>query len=373
MAAVPSAAKGGASQSPIRWALTASGRCDEFFKVMAKCPTWCFNGANIRLQTALAWMMRDLRWEVPEVLVGRLPPQPSLNYWMDSENAGLEEMPEKTPGAPYPSRCTQQPRPQLSEGEPPPSLSLRRTSRNLGRAPASSNHPRHSCHVPPAFAPSATLEHLPPPLRLEPNCPASVRVTPCPRFPCCLPSPPWHPQSPRGIARPPRPSQRRNQSSLFSLGHLSSAPLKYQGGAFWVILSQKMGRKPLWDPNPWFSKAVAWLQITGWMTQPRTSCPPSEELNRPAVWRARYAVAGGHWASTSGSFLLRPAAGKALKLSHPAQVAPEEVPRERDRGVSSTSLRERDWRQRAARGGTWHQSWKSTWKRSWTDPGKVSK
>lgn len=333
----------------------------------------CFNGTNIRLQTALAWMMRDPRWEAPGAPVGHLPPQPSLNYWMDSENAGLEEMPEKTPGAPSPCRCIQQPQPRLSGEEPPPSLWLQRTSRNLGRAPASSNRPRRSCLAPPAFAPSATLKHPPLPVHPEPNCPASARVTPCPRFPRCLASPPWRPRSLRAIGHPPRSFQRRNQSSLFSLEHLSNAPLKCQESAFWVVLLQKTGRKPLWDQNPWFSKAVAWLETTGWMTRPRTSCPPSEEPSRPAVWRARCAEAGGHWASTSASCLLRPAAGEALKRSHPARVGPEEVPKAGDRGVSWRGLKERGWRRRAARGETWPQSWKSTWKRSWTDPGEESK
>lgn len=312
------------------------------------------------MQTGRAWMMRDLRPEVPGVLDGHPPLQPSLNYWMDSESAGLEEMPETTLGAPSPCPCTQQLQPRLSEEEPRPSLSLQTPSRNLGQAPASSNRPRRSCLVPPAFAPSARLKRLSPPLHLKPNCPASLRATPCLHFPRCLGSPPWRPQSARANARPPWPSQRRNRRSLFSLGHLSSAPLKYQGGAFWVILSQKTGRKPLWDQNPWFSKAVAWLAIAGWMTRPQTSCPPFEELNRPAVWRARCAEAGGHWASTSASSLLRPAAGEAPKQSHPAQVGQEEVPRAGDRGVSLRGLRARDWRRRAARGETWLRSWKST-------------
>lgn len=238
--------------------------------------------------------MRDLRPEVPGVLDGRPPLRPSLSYWMDSESAGLEEMPEKTRAAPSPCQCTQQLPPRRSEEEPRPSLSLRRPSRNLGQAPASSNRPRRSCLVPPASAPSARPKHLSPPLHLKPNRPASVRAAPCPHCPRCLASPPWRPQPAHANASPPWPSQRRNQSSLFSLGHLPSAPLKYRGGAFWVTSSQKTGRKPLWDQNPWFSKAVAWLEITGWRTRPRTSCPPFEELNRPAVWRARCAEAGGH-------------------------------------------------------------------------------
>lgn len=176
------------------------------------------------MQTGLAWMMRDLRPEVPEVLDGHPPLQPSLNYWMDSENAGLEETPEKTLGAPSPCQCTQPPQPRPSEEEPRPSLWLQRPSRNPGQAPASSNRPRRSCPAPPAFAPSARLKRLSPPLHLKPNCPASVRATPCPRSPRCLTSPPWRPRSARANARPPWPSQR-NRSSLFSLGHLSSAPL----------------------------------------------------------------------------------------------------------------------------------------------------
>lgn len=108
------------------------------------------------------------------------------------------------------------------------------------------------------------------------------------------------------------------------------------------------------------------------MTQPLTSCPPSGELSPPAAWRAQSEEAGGCWASTLGSCLLRAAAGKALKQSPPAQVDQEEVPRAEGLDAGLKGHREKDWRRRAVRGETWLQSWRSTWKRRLTEPDEVS-
>lgn len=325
--------------------------------------------------TVLVWilMMRALRLEVLEALVEPRPPQPCLSCWTDFANVELAAMQEMKLAALSPCRFIKQPRPQLSDEEPRPSLSVQRTSRSLGRARASSSRPLRSCLVLPVLAPSVTLRHLLPPPQLEPNSPASTRAIPSPQFPRCHASPPWRLPSPLAIAHPPCLSQRRTLSSPFTLGlPLSSAPLRYQGGAFWAILLQKTEVKPLWVQRPSSSKTAAWLGITGEMTQPLTSFPPSGELSPPAAWLAQSEEAGGRWASTLGSCLLRAAAGKALKQSPPAQVDQEEVPRAGGLDAGLKGHREKDWRRRAVRGETWLQSWRSTWKRRLTEPDEVS-
>lgn len=218
----------------------------------------CYDGEKC-LSTVLAWIlvMRDLQLEIPEVLVEPPPPLLSQSYLTDFGNVELAAIQETMLGVLCPYRFIQQPQPQLSDVEPRLSLSDLRISRNPGQAPASSSRPRHSCHVQPVLAPLGTLRHL---LTLQPesNTLASTQVSHCVRFLLCPTTLPWRPQLPLTIGHPPWPFQRRNQSNPFSLGFpLSNAPLKYQGGAFWVILSQRMEMKPIWVQNLWSSKTAA--------------------------------------------------------------------------------------------------------------------
>lgn len=169
----------------------------------------------------LAWILRTsaLRLEevVQEVSVEPRPPQPCRSCWTDFVNAEPAAMPEKEPAAPSPCRFIKQLQPQVSDGEPRPSLSAQKTSRSPGPAPASSNRPPRSCLALPVLAPSVMLRHLLPPLQLEPNSLASTPVIPSLRFPRCPASPPWRPPSPLAISLPPCPSQRRTQMNPSAL------------------------------------------------------------------------------------------------------------------------------------------------------------
>lgn len=234
-------------------------------------------------------MTRARRLEALASLAPR-PPRPSPSYWTDSVNVEPAAKRAEMQAAPSPCRFIKQQQPRLSDEERRPSPLAPRTSRSPGRALASSNRPLHSCPVLPALVLSATLRRLLPPLQLDPNCLASAPVI---RFPRCHGSPPWRPPSLRAIAQPPCASQRRVQSNMPTLGtpHCS-ARLRYRGGAFSVISSQRTEAKPLWVQNPWCSKTAAWSATAAETTRPRTSCPPSEELSPAAAWRARSEVAG---------------------------------------------------------------------------------
>lgn len=199
-------------------------------------------------------MTRARRLEALASLEPR-PPRPSPSYWTDSANVEPAAKWAEMQAAPSPCRFIKQQQPRLSDDERRPSRSAPRTSRSPGRAPASSNHPPRSCPVLPALVLSATLRRLLPPLLLDPDCLASA---PAIRFPRCHASPPWRPPSLRASAQPPCASRRRAQSNMPTLGtpH-SSARLRYRGGAFSVISSQKTEVKPLWVRNPWCSKTTA--------------------------------------------------------------------------------------------------------------------
>lgn len=168
---------------------------------------------TVALTTVPAWilMMKVLRLAGPEVPVALRPPRLCPSCWTGFVNAEPAVMQVKTRAAPSPCPSIKQPQPQRSDEEPPPSPSAPATSRSPGPAPASSNRPLRSCLALPALAPSVTLRHRPPPL--QPNCPASARVTPLCLFPRCHTSPP----SPPAIARPPCPFQRRTQSNPSAL------------------------------------------------------------------------------------------------------------------------------------------------------------
>lgn len=157
-------------------------------------------------------MTTALRPEVSELPVELRPPQLCPSCWTDSVNAEPAAMQATEPAAPSPCPFIKQPRPPVSDEEPRRSLSVQRTARSPGPAPASLSRRPRSCLVLPALAPSATLRRPPPPPQLEPNSPGSTRVIPSVRFPRCHASPPWRPPSPLAITLPPCPSRRRTQS-----------------------------------------------------------------------------------------------------------------------------------------------------------------
>lgn len=150
---------------------------------------------------------------VPEVSVEPRPPQPCRSCWTDFVNAELVAMHETEPAALSPCRFIKRPQPQVSDEGHRPSLSVQKTTRSPGPAPASSNRPPRSCLVLPVLAPSAMFRHLLPPLQLQQNSLTSTLVIPSLQFPRCPASPPWRPPSPLAISLPLCPSQRRTQKN----------------------------------------------------------------------------------------------------------------------------------------------------------------
>lgn len=237
--------------------------------------------------------MRVLRLEVPEASVEPRPPRPCPSCWTGFASVEPAVMPAMAPAAQCPCPFFKQPPHRLLGEEPQPCLSVLKTSRSLGPAPASSNPPRLFCHVPPALAPSLTLSHLLPPPHLEPNSPASAPVKPFPRFPHCRASRRWRHPSLLAITLPPCPSRRRTRRNPFARFPLqSNALLNHYDAACWRIWTQRMEPRALWVQNPWFSKTAGLLGTVETTLRP-TSYPPSGELSPPAASPARSEGAEG--------------------------------------------------------------------------------